>query len=68
MSQNLLTKLNIRRNYKSQGWKFDGTVDENNLKILCREENVIFDDFTRVEVTLQLMRDYPAIFDSWDGC
>ena len=66
MSQNLLTKLNIRRNYKSEGWKFDGTVNENDLKIFCKEENVVFDDFMRVEVTFQLMREYSVIFDSWD--
>ena len=63
MSQNLLTKLSIRRNYTSQGWKFDGTVDELNLKVFCREENIVFDDFVKVRATFQLMREYPEIFD-----
>ena len=39
MSQNLLTKLHIRRNYKSKGWMFDGIVDEFTLNIFCQEEN-----------------------------
>jgi hypothetical protein len=49
MSQNLLTKLNIRRNYKSKGWVFNGTVNEFNLKIFCQEEKVVFDDFVKVK-------------------
>jgi hypothetical protein len=52
MSQNLLIKLNIKRNYKSQGWKFDGIVDEFNLKIFCQEEKVAFDDFIKVKIIL----------------
>ena len=67
MSQNLLTKLNIRRNCRSQGWKFDGTVDENNLKIFCKEENVIFDDFVKVRVTFQLIREYAEVFGVSDN-
>jgi len=67
MSQKLLTKLNIRRNYRTQGWKFDGTIKENNLKSLCREEKIVFDDFIRVEATFQLMHEYPVIFNSWDN-
>ncbi len=67
MSQNLLTKLNIRRNYRSQGWKFDGTVDENSLKTFCRETNIVFDDFIKVQVTFQLMHEYPELFDVWDN-
>jgi len=66
MSRNLLAKLNAKRSYRSQVWKFEGTVDENSLKVFCREENMVFDDFIRVEVTFQLMREYPVIFDSWD--
>jgi hypothetical protein len=67
MSQNLLTMLNIRRNYKTQGWKFDGTVDEFSLKMFCREENIVFDDFIRIEVTSQQMHEYPLLFDVWDN-
>lgn len=66
MSQNLLTKLNIRRNYQSKGWVFDGTVYEFNLKIFCREEKVVFDDFIKVKVTFRMMYEHPLIFDSWD--
>ena len=51
MSQNLLTKLNIRRNYKNQGWVFDGTVDEFNFRMFCQEERVVFDDFIRIKGT-----------------
>jgi len=47
--------------------EIEGTVDENSLKVFCREENMVFDDFIRVEVTCQLMREYPVIFDSWDN-
>ena len=67
MSQNLLTKLNIRRNYKSQGWKFDGTVDELRIKVFCIEENIVFDDFIKVKVTFSLMYEYPLLFDVWDN-
>jgi hypothetical protein len=66
MSQNLLIKLNIRRNYKSQGWKFEGTVNELWLKVFCREENIVFDDFIRVKVTFLIMHEYPLLFDTWD--
>jgi hypothetical protein len=66
MSQNLLTKLNIRRNYKTQGWKFDGTVDEFNLELFCREEKILFDDFIKVRVTFLLLHEYPLVFNSWD--
>ena len=66
MSQNLLIKLNIRRNYKAQGWKFDGTVDENNLKIFCREENIVFDDFIRIRVANYQLDKYPLLFETWD--
>jgi hypothetical protein len=56
----------IRRNHESQGWKFDGTVDENNLKIFCREENMVFDDFLKIEVSFELMHKYPLVLDSRD--
>jgi hypothetical protein len=67
MSQNLLTKLNIRRNYKSKGWLFDGTVNEFNLKLFCQEEKVAFDDFIKVEITFRIMHEYQLIFDLWDN-
>ena len=67
MSQNLWTLLNIKRNYASRGWKFDGTVDEFSLKVFCREENVDFDDFVRVKVTFQHIHEYPLLFDAWDS-
>jgi hypothetical protein len=67
MSQNLLAKLNIRRNYQSKGWVFDGTVDEFNLKIFCQEEKVVFDDFIKVKITFRMMYEHPLIFDSWDN-
>lgn len=64
----MLTKLNIRRNYRSQGWKFTGTIDENNLRTLCIEENIDFDDFIRVTSPFELMREYPEVFGIWaDG-
>jgi len=66
MSQNLLSRLNIRRDYKSKGWKFDGTVDEFNLKIFCQEEKVVFDDFIRIKVAFQLIHKYPLLFNAWD--
>ena len=66
MSQNLLTKLNIRRNYKKQGWKFEGTVDESPLKIFCEEEKIVFNDFIKVKVTFSLMYEYPLLFDVGD--
>jgi hypothetical protein len=66
MSQNLLTKLNIRRNYRSQGWKFEGTVDESSLKTFCEEEKIVFDDLIKVKVTFSLMYEYPLLFDVWD--
>ncbi len=63
MSQNLLMKLNIRRNYKSQGWKFDGAVNEFDLRIFCNEENIVFGDFIKVKVTFQKIHEYPLLFD-----
>ena len=67
MSQNLLTKLNIRRNYKSQGWKFDGTVNESDLKTFCYEENIVFDDFIKVRVNFSLIHNYPLLFYACDN-
>jgi hypothetical protein len=67
MSQNLLTRLNIRRNYESQGWKVNGTEDELWLRVFCREENIVFDDFIRVKVTFLMMHEYPLLFDAWDS-
>jgi hypothetical protein len=66
MSQNLLTKLNIRRNYKSQGWRFEGTVEESDLKTFCKEEKIVFGDFVKVKVTFSLMYEYPLLFDVWE--
>ena len=40
MRQNLLTTLNIRRNYENQGWKFDGAVDQAGLETFCEEEKI----------------------------
>jgi hypothetical protein len=66
MSQTLLTKLNIRRNYKSQGWRFEGTVDESDLKTFCEEEKILFDDFMKVRVTFLIVHEHPLLFDAWD--
>jgi hypothetical protein len=66
MSQTLLTKLNIRRNYKSQGWRFEGTVDESDLKTFCEEEKILFDDFMKVRVTFLIVHEHPSLFDAWD--
>ena len=67
LSQNLLTRLNARRNYESQGWEFRGTVEESNLKVFCSEENVIFDDIIRIQANFQIIRENPLIFDSWEN-
>jgi hypothetical protein len=37
--------------------------DEFSLKVFCREENILFDDFVRVQVTFQDIREYPLLFD-----
>jgi hypothetical protein len=67
MSRNLLAKLNAKRSYRSQGCAFEGTVDENSLKVFCREENIAFDDFVKVRVTFQLIREYAEVFGVWDN-
>ena len=67
ISQNLLTMLNIRRICKRQEWKFFGTAEEFWLKICCKEENVDFDDFVRVKVTLQEIHEYLLLFDVMDS-
>lgn len=67
MSQNLLTKLNIRRNYKNQGWVFEGTVEESILKTCCEEENIVCGDFVKIKVTSSFMYKYPLLFDAWDN-
>jgi hypothetical protein len=56
----------FKRNYRAQGWKFDGTVDEFSLKMFCREEKIVFDDFIRVRATFLLIYEYPTIFYSYD--
>ena len=67
MSQNLLTKLNIRRNYKSEGWKFDGTFNESDLEVFCREEDIVFDDFIKVKLTYRLLYEHPFLSNILDN-
>lgn len=66
MSQSLLTKLNIRRNHRKQGWKFTGTIDENTVKAFYQEENMAFEDFILIKVTFQLMHENHMLFDIWE--
>ena len=61
------TKPSFLTKLQTQGWKFNGTVDELNLKVFCIEENIVFDDFIKVRVTFPLMHEYPLLFDSWDN-
>ena len=57
----------LKRNYKTQGWKFEGTVDEFNLKVFCKEENIVFDDFIKIKATFLLMHKHPTVFETWDN-
>ena len=66
MSQSLLTKLKIRRKRGSQGWKFEGTVDVLQLKSLCDEENLLFDDFIKIKADYTMMHEYPLVFGICD--
>jgi hypothetical protein len=63
ISQNLLTMLNIKRNRKKQGWKFEGTVDETSVKVFCREENIAFEDIIRIETTYEMLNQYSLLFE-----
>ena len=62
MSQSLLTKLNIRRKREAQGWNFEGTVGVPELKSLCAEKNIFFDDFIKIKADYEMMHEYPLVF------
>lgn len=49
-----------------QGWKFDGTIDEFDLKVFCIEENAVFEDLIKVKVTFRILYEHPLLFGSWD--
>jgi len=66
MSQSLMAMLNIRRNPSEQGWTFEGTVDENTVKAFCREVEISFQDIIQVEVTTDMLYEYPLLFTQWD--
>ena len=66
MNQNLLTKNNLRRKDKSQGWKFEGTVDILQLKSLSIEENIFFDDFKKNQSKLHIDTQISLVFGVWN--
>jgi hypothetical protein len=66
MSQNLMGMLNTKRTHKEQGWKFMETASEIDVKILCQEEGIVYDDFVRVKVTFELLDGYQALFGIWE--
>lgn len=67
MSQNLMSMLNIKRSPKEQGWTFQGTVDESSVKAFCVEKETEFGDFVKATVTIEMLYEYPLLFDAWDA-
>ena len=66
MSQNLMAMLDVRRDRKSQGWTFQGTVEESIVMAFCREENVVMSDLIKIEARTEVIYNYPLLFDLWD--
>lgn len=66
MSQNLMSKLNIKRYVKGQGWTFQGTIDESGIKAFCVEKEIGFGDFVKITVTIEVLYEYPQLFDAFD--
>jgi len=46
---------------------FQGTVDENSVKAFCVETKIEFGDFVRTTVTIEILYEYPLLFDVWDA-
>lgn len=63
MSQNLMAMLDFRRDRKSQGWNFQGTVEESIVMVFCREENIVISDLIKIEARTELLHKYPLLFD-----
>jgi len=67
MSQNLMSMLNVKRGAKEHGWAFQGTVDKSSVKAFCTEKEIAFEDFVRTTVTIEMLYDYPLLFDVWES-
>jgi len=58
--------LDVRRKIGRQGYAFTGTVGESEVKAFCVEENIVYDDFVRTEITTEMLYTYPQLFDVSD--
>jgi hypothetical protein len=46
---------------------FQGTVDENSVKAFCVETKIEFGDFVKTTVTIEILYEYPLLFDVSDN-
>jgi hypothetical protein len=66
MSHGLRDMLCVRRKTEKQGYGFEGTVPEGEVRAFCLEQNLIYDDFVRANVTADTLCQYPELFNILD--
>jgi hypothetical protein len=66
MSHGLRDMLGVRNKMEKQGYVFEGTVGESEVKAFCVEENVVYDDFIRTKVTTEMFYKYAQLFNVID--
>jgi len=66
MSRGLRDKLGVRHKIEKQGYAFRGTVEEGEVRAFCNEENLTYEDFVRVELSTEILYQYPLLLDVLD--
>jgi hypothetical protein len=66
MSHGLRDMLCVRRKTEKQGYFFEGTVGEGEVRAFCLEQNLIYDDFVRANVTADILCQYAELFNIFD--
>jgi len=66
MSYSLRDMLGVRKKMEKQGYAFRGTIGESEVKAFCVEENIVYDDFVRTEITTEILYLYPQLFGVLD--
>jgi hypothetical protein len=67
MSGGLRDMLGVRRTVEKQGYAFRGTVEESEIRTFCKEENVCYEDFVSAKPTMEILYQYPQLFDVLDA-
>ena len=63
MSHGFRDMLVTKRKAEKQGYAFRGTIEEGEVEICCRRENMIYDDFLRAKATTEYLYRHPQLFN-----